>query len=468
MSPAHEPLLPIIRHLFQAESLEEVSRQRLETFVEEYPFFGIGHYLLSFKLLAGDPERFREATQRTCLYFSNPLWLQWQLENSGADNGRTLAAAAWPLVRTAEESSPGQSGDHVSGSEATAAEQPVEEFSGSGAPPFEQPAEPVFGSGVPAVGQPDEAIAASNEVPSGWSEEEAPAAETTGGRQIPGTAVTGDAHGKEPSAEAQPSEGPSPEAAFAEAQPAEEPTEVPSADVQPSEAQSPEAPPAGAQPTEVPSAGASPSETQSSEPPPVEAKPSEEPAADRLLRSIEEAKSLRESLHKINEDFATETPEPIHDEQTPFVLDEAGQTPEPEVARTAPEVAAAPEPSALTFEPYHTIDYFASQGIRLKPDENPGDKLGKQLKSFTDWLKVMRRLPQKDRETVPDRVAEQAVQNFAAHSIESKDVVTEAMAEVLFKQGMRDRARLIYEKLSLLNPDKRAYFAAKIEQLNIP
>ena len=41
------------------------------------------------------------------------------------------------------------------------------------------------------------------------------------------------------------------------------------------------------------------------------------------------------------------------------------------------------------------------------------------------------------------------------------------MAEVLAKQGMPERARAVYEKLSLLNPDKRAYFASKIEQLNI-
>ena len=78
----------------------------------------------------------------------------------------------------------------------------------------------------------------------------------------------------------------------------------------------------------------------------------------------------------------------------------------------------------------------------------------------------MRRLPQKEREFVSDRVVEQTIQTIAAHSIEGKEVVTETMAEVLAKQGMPERARLVYEKLSLLNPEKRAYFAAKIEQLN--
>jgi hypothetical protein len=223
----------------------------------------------------------------------------------------------------------------------------------------------------------------------------------------------------------------------------------------------------------------------------------EEPAAaaELLLESIEKARALRESLEKINEDYqshnsypasteAVSRPieEPIRDEEPPFVLEEPYQPvpapehdhPEPSAliaespTKTAPDT---PSPTIITettplFEPLHTIDYFASQGIRLTLEENPTDPLGRQLKSFTDWLRTMRRLPQKDREIIPNRVAEQAVQNFAAHSIEGKEPVTETMAEVLAKQGMPDRARIVYEKLSLLNPDKSAYFAAKIEQLN--
>ncbi|HVU96358.1 MAG TPA: hypothetical protein VHE34_14110 [Puia sp.] len=378
---------PILQHLFQVSSLDEVSRQRLESFVEEYPSFGMGHYLLSRKLKAEGSDRFAAETQKTSLYFTNPFWLQWQLDHAAA--ARESFVAAPPV----EE-------DHV-------------------APPPE-------GLVIPAAG-----------------------------------VVTV----------------------------AEESYGVPEGD---DLAEALSAPP-----------------------------PEEHSAADELLRRIEEAKGLRDTLQKINTDFEAETglagenlavEEPIHDDEAPFVLDEAARvTPEvasepihdeeppfvldepdavveavvaaePEPVATIPEPAApapgsepvAPPPgqqpvdSGLVFEPYHTIDYFASQGIKLTLDENPKDKLGKQLKSFTEWLKGMRRLPQKDREVIPDRVAEEAVQNIAAHSIQSKDVVTETMAEVLAMQGMRERARVVYEKLSLLNPGKRAYFAAKIEQLNIP
>src|SRR5579871_4421898 len=69
------------------------------------------------------------------------------------------------------------------------------------------------------------------------------------------------------------------------------------------------------------------------------------------------------------------------------------------ITLSQPEKEIAPvKEEALVFEPYHTIDYFASQGIKLTLDEIPKDKLGRQLKSFTEWLKTMRRLPQKDRE----------------------------------------------------------------------
>ncbi len=129
--------------------------------------------------------------------------------------------------------------------------------------------------------------------------------------------------------------------------------------------------------------------------------------------------------------------------------------------------AAAPAEQIVVFEPYHTIDYFASVGIKLIQEENPSDKLGKQLKSFTDWLKVMRKLPQKNQEIVPDVAVEHQIQAIAAHSITGKDVLTETMAEVLVKQGMREKAIDVYHKLSLLNPEKSAYFATKIEQLKI-
>jgi hypothetical protein len=371
-----QPMQPILQHLFQASSLDDISRQRLETFVQEYPSFGIGHYLLSRKLKAEASEGFAAETQKTSLYFTNPFWLQWQLDHVAPSGGESQGLAAIAPVTMADD-------PVVVAEEPVAEELVVEELVVE---------EPVY-------------AAADVETLTGESLE-----------------ISADDD-------------------LAEELSAGEPQE-----------------------TDEPS------------------------AAERLLRSIEEARGLRETLNKMHNDFGAETAvagetlpvqieDPIHDEEPPFVLDEQAEPvavveaeplPEPvAVAEAEPPAPAGPEP-ALVFEPYHTIDYFASQGIKFTQDENPSDPLGRQLKSFTEWLKGMRRLPQKNREVIPDRVAEEAVQTIAAHSIEGKDILTETMAEVLAKQGMRERAKAVYEKLSLLNPGKRAYFAAKIEQLNIP
>jgi hypothetical protein len=113
--------------------------------------------------------------------------------------------------------------------------------------------------------------------------------------------------------------------------------------------------------------------------------------------------------------------------------------------------------------PYHRVDYFDSQGIKL--EEKADDKLGAQLKRFTDWLKQMKRINANPAELAKDEVGESKVQTLAEHSNESEEIATETMAEVLVKQGKPEQAIQIYEKLSFINPSKSAYFAAKIEEL---
>lgn len=124
---------------------------------------------------------------------------------------------------------------------------------------------------------------------------------------------------------------------------------------------------------------------------------------------------------------------------------------------------------SMVFEPYHTIDYFASQGIKLNADDLSKDKFGRQLKSFTEWLRSMKKIPPGGQIAVgnaAETAVDPAILQNADASVETSEVDTEAMAEVWAKQGKKARAIEIYEKLSLLNPSKSHYFAAKIEQLN--
>lgn len=118
------------------------------------------------------------------------------------------------------------------------------------------------------------------------------------------------------------------------------------------------------------------------------------------------------------------------------------------------------------FEPYHTIDYFASQGIKLSQEWPSSDKFGRQLKSFTEWVRSMKKLPQAELEReMGDKIQGERIVAMAAGSVQAREVLTETMAEVLVKQGQKSSAIAIYQKLSLAHPDKSAYFAARIEQL---
>ncbi|TAL51799.1 MAG: hypothetical protein EPN92_00170 [Chitinophagaceae bacterium] len=123
------------------------------------------------------------------------------------------------------------------------------------------------------------------------------------------------------------------------------------------------------------------------------------------------------------------------------------------------------ETEPLLFEPYHTVDYFASQGIKPVQEEKPADRFGQQLKSFTEWLKTLKRIPVQEIVKAVDTTSEEKVIHLAEHSIEKREVVTEAMAEVWVKQGQPEKAIEVYNKLSLLNPSKSSYFASLIEDL---
>ena len=126
---------------------------------------------------------------------------------------------------------------------------------------------------------------------------------------------------------------------------------------------------------------------------------------------------------------------------------------------------AEPKDEALVFEPYYTVDYFASQGIKTVVEEKPKDRLGQQLKSFTEWLKTIRQMPPQQIASMNDAGSEEKVVQLASHSLAEENVDTEAMAEVWIKQGQPEKAVKIYEKLSLLNPSKSSYFALLIENL---
>lgn len=121
------------------------------------------------------------------------------------------------------------------------------------------------------------------------------------------------------------------------------------------------------------------------------------------------------------------------------------------------------EELVIPIEPYHTVDYFASQGIKLSSDEEK-DVLSQKVKSFTAWLKTMKRL-----QAEPENIAVKDPAVFSdqkdSWNAVTEEILTEAMAEVYLKQGLREKAIEVYEKLSLQNPANSHIFASRIQNI---
>jgi len=201
--------------------------------------------------------------------------------------------------------------------------------------------------------------------------------------------------------------------------------------------------------------------------------PANTPEEVVLLEAPPQQSFQEQITDAIPEQLSQPTEEESHEDQTPehssFKLENSTQNENVE-SLPVPQLQIHPDSyrdkpgTDLAFEPYHTVDYFASQGIKLSQEEITKDKFGKQLKSFTEWLRSMKRLPAPEVQK-PETISEQNVQHLAEGSIHTADVVTEAMAEVWLKQGNKEKAIETYNKLSLLNPSKKAYFAGLIQNL---
>ena len=117
------------------------------------------------------------------------------------------------------------------------------------------------------------------------------------------------------------------------------------------------------------------------------------------------------------------------------------------------------------FEPLHTTDYFASQGIKITDEVQGTGNVDRKLRSFTQWLKTMKRLPGTVEQNLGAVRYDKQVETLAEISNKEEEILTEAMANAYVQQGKPQKAREIYTKLSLINPEKSSYFAALIEKL---
>ena len=426
--------------------------EQLETMTSAYPYFAVPHFLLLKKMLATDHAGFTRQLHLTNLYFHNPLWLQYLLIPVGGETSEHT-----PEIRTHEEAAsepvPGLNIEDDTTNAETADRSPGNNQAWNDDPAEEQSRDNEDNA---TPGGPDAAPVEQH--PTGDRQHETAVEPVTTTASFPDKIQPTSFGGGQGmmdvvAAMFEKESFPPDQPAEAERSPSRE-SETHTEDEQP--------------PTHIPAASSSPNADDDNAFQSVPEKPGPEtgPAEIKeLTRSADLADPADQpDHHPIQKD---------RQEPTAGITQTAGSAAPADPSREA-EINPLPLPMGeggdkkadLLFEPYHTVDYFASQGIKLSRIEgDPRDKLGRQLKSFTEWLKTMKRLPNLSVDHTLPASEEQQLVEAADQSLVSKTIVTEAMAEVLVKQGLIAEAQHVYHKLSLLNPAKTAYFAKKSEDL---
>ena len=449
------PFDNIVQHLFHQPSLHSVTVDELQHMTQQHPYFAAAHFLLLKKMQDAEHPSFTEQLQRTTLYFNNPLWLQFLLQPE-ATSHFTVSDKA-PFIETMP------SGQTEPDADSTRADDAVHDEISNDA---SERTVSVPDHGETAFAEPaiEEEAALRTETSQGNMMDIISAAfsEPDEVREAEIASVPANLESEEPEREDFVEE-----AAVAENEPADYAAEHIAKPVE--EIKQPEFNPDEEKP--VAAIHAAGDQVMDSAVSMMTNNEQSLPSNDQeniQPDAVTYTEPTQEFIEE-NQRAAEETPAPVIASEPAIEEPESNEQNisagiEKPLLRTIIETPEAN--NDLLFEPYHTVDYFASQGIKLGKQENdPKDKLGRQLKSFTDWLKTMKKLPQVSIDKILAENEESKVVEDANHSIENKEVITEAMAEVFEKQGMHDKAAEIYQKLSLLNPSKSAYFAARKEAL---
>ncbi len=122
-----------------------------------------------------------------------------------------------------------------------------------------------------------------------------------------------------------------------------------------------------------------------------------------------------------------------------------------------------------------TYEQKLTMSSKKNSDEDKGEN--PQEARFTDWLeglKKSRKSEEKVDKTPEGKKKKKKKKKKKAkkekgkkkNELEQAEIISETLAELMAKQGYTEKAIEMYNRLSLLFPEKNAYFAAKIDDLN--
>jgi hypothetical protein len=443
-------------------NIDAVTTEDLEKLVEDHPYFPVAHFLLSKKLKKQNSTNFLSEVQKTALYFPNPYWLHYQLLNDVPHE---------PIIYDGDEHA-SSNGEHVIENEMESSPDTFISREEDNHLP-QKPNDTIEEHPITTEFTPEEIEAASLLAHKVLVEKD----EAAAGRFETDTQVADD--------ESTLNDVPTIDdnSAITQGEVIEYARQD-DADTRPEISDEMYDEPSIKEEEKVIEFAAAKSEE------PLELEVELKPSEHLLPDHQEPATQVEEEMAAITRDVdetAIHFVEEVAAEQTAHDIDDTEEVPsnnenaEPEddehekmfqnikamLDASAEEANAGVKSTIVPIDPYYTIDYFAAQGIKLDLEKNPQDKLGKQVKKFTQWLKHMKKLgPEDALAAEKPSPAEVEAQTIADASNIAREVVTEAMALVLEKQGKKDKAIQLYRKLTFLNPHKSAYFADKIDHLN--
>jgi hypothetical protein len=406
----------IVKSILGRDNLADVPKDEIQRLVQEHPYSPVIRYLLTKRLQLSSDPGYADSVGMTAIYFNNPHWLSLLLRRQTASERTAELEESLGLAHA--ESQPVETAD------AQLAEERI-----------------------------DEVAAVRGEVTSDEVSEEDL---TEDGNRILAEGYA-EGHGEPPPYTTEATEGDNMVSRpYADEEQSEGAGYLQSAEL--------EAVSAHATAADTPAANDTGSTgTQESDNDDDASRPREDETPVELPSPVMESEASPETAEAVEAHVADSAPGLQREEESMSPPHTAGQEPQGEALPDAPEALGETE-VAVPIQPLHTQDYFASLGVRLE-DEPPAPSESR-LQSFPAWLRTMKPLhPAGKPDTPAQGSLVQEVRQGAEESNEEELILTEAMAEVFAKQGLRLKAIDIYRKLSLLHPDKSSIFALKIEQL---